>query len=257
MTRGNKSWSSGAAYRQGSHRLAGQLEAVLGSGFSDRRLLRAAAATAASWIKSLQVLSLWTLHQCNSRNRQKIEKKGWLVGGGKEVVRWGWQSDLGVRPLVFNALDTAAGEKKERQSGKWGSRGESSFFGPLFTFFFHYKDVNLASMEKTHSATTTLLFILKSKIVNNLLKFTFSTIQNWMHSPATLLGTVFSHLLRQTARQPITRQRFERLQLCASGDADRWTDWEKNAGFEWHRRVWLSVPHRLLCIWQPVDRLVQ
>lgn len=83
---------------QGSRRrVAGQLEAVLGRWFSDRRLLRAAAA-AASWIKSPQVSRLGMLHQCNSRNSQKIEKKR-MTGGGEEegeAGRWGGEGGWAI-----------------------------------------------------------------------------------------------------------------------------------------------------------------
>lgn len=176
-----------------------------------------------------------------------------MTGGSEEegeAGRWGWQSDLGVSPLMFNALGAAAGERRRRQSGNWEQQRRVWLLWAIVDFFLIYffvgKDINSALMEETHSHPPTTLYIFKTKIVNNHLEFTFSILQSWMHSLTTLLDEAFSRLLLQTARQPIARQRLAWQQLCAFGEVDRQTEWEKKGGFEWRRRMWLFVPDGLL-----------
>lgn len=105
-------------------------------------------------------------------------------------------------------------EKGESQSGYREQQRRVWLLWAAVEFFFVWKDVNSALMEETHSDP---LDIFQSKIVNNHLKSTFSTLGEWMHSLATLFDAAFSRLQTQTARQPITRRRLAWQQLSAFG----------------------------------------
>lgn len=92
---------------------------------------------------------------------------------------------------MFNALGAAVGERTERQSGYREQRRRVGLLWAVVDFFFARKDVHSALMEETHSEP---LNVFQSKIVNNHLKSTFSTLGDWMHSPASLLDAAFSRL---------------------------------------------------------------
>lgn len=83
--------------------------------------------------------------------------------------------------------------RKEREAERVQRAAEESLASlrPLLTFFFARKGVHSALMEETHSEP---LNVFQSKIVNNHLKSTVSTLGDWMHSPATLLDAAFSRL---------------------------------------------------------------
>lgn len=89
---------------------------------------------------------------------------------------------------MFNALGAAVGERRERQSGYREQQRRVWLLWAVVDFFF---DVHSALMEETQSEP---LNVFQSKIVNNHLKSTFSTLGDWMHSPATLLDAAFSRL---------------------------------------------------------------
>lgn len=93
---------------------------------------------------------------------------------------------------MFNALGAAVGERRERQSGyREQQRRVWLLWAVVDFFFFARKDVHSALMEETHSDP---LSVFQSKIVNNHLKSAFSTLGDWMHSPATLSDAAFSRL---------------------------------------------------------------